>query len=147
MRAVLHRTAKSKNPRCYSPMAFTNTRTISKGEITVALVSQFLLGLVNPWSGKNVHAVGQLSLCPTTIEHFRAFEQQLLSPHAQRSCSATREGTTMRSPRTTTREQPLLTATRESLCTATKTEHSQKYIYFFLKMQTSTRTSHLLLRT
>lgn len=27
-------------------MAFTNTRTISKGEITVALVSQFLLGLV-----------------------------------------------------------------------------------------------------
>ena len=46
VRAVLQRTAKSKNPRCYSPMAFTNTRTISKGEVTVALVSQFLLGLV-----------------------------------------------------------------------------------------------------
>lgn len=27
-------------------MPFTNTRTISKGEVTVALVSQFLLGLV-----------------------------------------------------------------------------------------------------
>lgn len=43
---MLHKEAKSKNTRCYSPMPFTNTRTISKGEVTVALVSQFLPGLV-----------------------------------------------------------------------------------------------------
>ena len=46
VRMVLRRAAESKNPRRYSPMAFKNTRTISKGEVTVALVSQFLLGLV-----------------------------------------------------------------------------------------------------
>ena len=46
MRMVLCRAAESKDPRRYSPVACTNTRTISKGEVTVALVSQFLLGLI-----------------------------------------------------------------------------------------------------
>lgn len=41
----LHKAAKSTNTSCSSPTSFTNTRTISKGEVTVALDSQFLLGL------------------------------------------------------------------------------------------------------
>ena len=56
----------------------------------------------NPWSRKIPHAAEQLSLCaPTTAAH------KPKSP-----CSATREVTTMRSPRTTAREQPLLSTTR-----------------------------------
>ena len=56
----------------------------------------------------------------------QAHVPQLLSPHAYSPCSTTGEATTMRNPRTTTREEPLLAATRESLHTAMKIKHNQK---------------------
>ena len=59
------------------------------------------------------HAAGQLSLCTTTTE-----------PTLHSRCSATREATTVRSPRTTS---------RESLGTATKTKRSQNQIHFFFR--------------
>ena len=64
------------------------------------------------------HAPQLLNPCATALE---AYTRQSL-------CSTTREGTAIRSPHTTAREQPLLTATRESPCTAMKTQHSQRQI-------------------
>ena len=64
----------------------------------------------NPWSRKIPHAAGQLSLCATTskLERPRAHELPLLKPVLQSLCSATRETTAVRSPRTPTRVQPPL---------------------------------------
>ena len=39
----------------------------------------------------------------------------------------------MKSPHTAAPEWPLLTTTRESLCTPTKTQCSQKYVFYILK--------------
>ena len=64
----------------------------------------------DPWSRKIPHASEQL------------WEPQLLKPvHPRELCSATREATAMRSPRTATREQPMLATTRDK-----PTQHSQK---------------------
>ena len=50
---------------------------------------------------------------------------QLLKSVCPRTCSATREATTVRSPYTTAREQPQLSKTRESPHAATKTQCGQ----------------------
>ena len=63
----------------------------------------------NPWSGKIPHPVEQLSPCGTTTEPTPRAHEPLLS-----LCSATREATTMRSPRTTTNSSPPLTISRDS---------------------------------
>ena len=53
---------------------------------------------LDPWSGKILHAAGQLSPCTATTE--------TLKPGvSQRPCSATREALATRGPRTATREQ------------------------------------------
>ena len=80
-------------------------------------------------SRKSPQAAGQLSPMP-----------QLLSPSTQTPCSATREATAMRSPRTTTKSSLPLPATRESPCTATKTQRT-KYIhtYFLSEIKQNSR--------
>ena len=66
-----------------------------------------------------------LSLCTPTTE----------ACVLQSLCSAMREATAVRRPRTTPRWQPPLATTRESPCTGTKTQHSQGYInkYILIK--------------
>ena len=70
----------------------------------------------NPWSEKIPHAKEQLSPCATSIKPVLQrpgnTTTEVCPPKSQRS--ATSEATTMRSPRTTTREQCLLTETRET---------------------------------
>ena len=79
----------------------------------------------------------------------RAQKPQLLSPHAatpkactpQSLCSARREATVMRSPRTTEKGSP--PCHQREARTATKTQQSQQtnknYIYIFLKRSLQTR--------
>ena len=78
----------------------------------------------DPQSGEIPHASKQLSLCATTIEPvLRSPRAAIPDPcvattgdHAPQSpCSATREATTLRRPRTTTRKWSLLTTSREKL--------------------------------
>ena len=68
-------------------------------------------------SGKIQHAVGHLSLWPTTAE----------APMLRAQSSPSTEGTALRSQG---EEQLLLVATKDSPPTATNTQHSQKLINF-----------------
>ena len=75
--------------------------------------------ICNPWSGRILHAAGQLGWTP-----------QLLKPECPNLCSATGEAAATRSLRTATREQPPPASTRESPSAAMKTQHSHKQIIF-----------------
>ena len=70
-------------------------------------------GGLDPWSGKILHAVEQLSPCTTAVETCALEPGSHWSPPVLEPTSATREATAVRSPCPITGEQLLLAATTE----------------------------------
>ena len=77
----------------------------------------------SPGLGRFPHATEQLSLRATTTEPAC---HNYWSLRAYSPCSATREATTMRSPRTAMKSSPRSPQLEKSPCAAMKTQSSQK---------------------
>ena len=84
-------------------------------------------GYIGPLVREESHGMGGQSACATPSKSARC---GYCSPRAWNPCSCNKS-----SPHASTKPNPPLTTARESPCTATKTQHSQKKIFFNLEKE------------